>query len=331
MRSRRPWSHDLGTPLTTTNPRDMHPRTHLKARRSRRLIPRVDDELEPRALLSSLAMGASVSAFVVSHDSTWTKMANIVYPTVAGPSQRLDVYTPLGPAPAGGWPVLVAIHGGGWRRFDKAGYGERVARGFVPRGFVVVAPNYVLSAHDRPTWPINLEDVQAAVVWTRQNAPSLGVNPRRVVAIGESAGANLATLLGVTPTLAGSTVSPQVNAVIAFSAPTDLPALYAQSPLAGLAVKQFLGGTPRQVPASYVAASPIDHVASGDPPMFLVHGIEDPLVPDAQSQAMSTALAAAGVPHRLVLVPGGHMLDFPARYSELIPQILEFLNATWNS
>ena len=300
----------------------------------RRFVPRVDDELERRSLLSA-SISPGTTADVRAHDRIggvgWRKTANIVYPTVAGPVQRLDVYTPLGHAPAGGWPVLVAIHGGGWRRYGKAGYGERVARGFVSRGFVVVAPNYVLSAHDHPTWPLNLEDVQGAVVWTRQNARVLDINPTRVVAIGESAGANLAALLGVTPTLAGSAVSPQVNAVIAFSTPTDLPALSVQSRLAGLAARQFLGGTPSQVPANYVAASPIDHVASGDPPMFLVHGIEDPLVPDAQSKAMAQALAAAGVPHRLVLVPGGHMLDFPNRYTELIPQILEFLNAAWHS
>ncbi len=315
----------------------MHPRTNCGGRRSRRLAPLLADDLETRVLLSSLAPAPAVAAHDAPHDATpgpglpWKKEANIVYPTLAGPRQRLDVYTPLGPAPAGGWPVLVAIHGGGWRRFDKNGYGERVAQGFVAKGFVVVAPNYVLSAHDRPSWPLNLEDVQAAVVWIRENARVLGVNPNRVVAIGESAGANLAELLGVTPTLPGSSVSPQVNAVVAFSAPTDLPALSAQSPLAGLAVKQFLGGTPSQDPSNYVAASPIDHVASGDPPMFLVHGIEDPLVPVAQSEAMAEALAAAGVPHRLVLVSGGHLLDFPAHYADLIPQILEFLNATWHS
>ena len=147
--------------------------------------------------------------------------------------------------------------------------------------------------------------------------------------MGESAGGNLAELLGTDPGPSGTgSASTQVDAVIAFSAPADLTALYAASPWAGRAAAQFLGGSPRQVPAEYAAASPIDHVAPGDPPMFLVHGLEDPLVPVDQSRAMAAALDAAGVTNQLVLVPGGHDLDFPVHYANLTRRILEFLSAT---
>jgi dipeptidyl aminopeptidase/acylaminoacyl peptidase len=118
--------------------------------------------------------------------------------------------------------------------------------------------------------------------------------------------------------------------VIAFSAPADLDTLYAQSRWAGLAAAQFLGGSPERVPSEYTAASPIDHVAPGDPPMFLVHGRQDPLVPVDQSEAMSAALAAAGVSHQLVLVNGGHDLDFPVHYGDLTHSLLEFLSTIWN-
>jgi acetyl esterase/lipase len=260
-----------------------------------------------------------------------TKLANISFPTVDGQSQLLDVYLPMGPAPAGGWPVLIAIHGGGWRRFSKDTYGPRIASAFVPRGYVVVAPNYVLSAPGQPSWPVNFEDVEAAVRWVRNQAAVIDIDPNRVAAIGESAGANLAALLGTTEASgAVGRVSSQVNAVIAFSTPTDLTALYAESRLGGLAAAQFLGGTPEQVPASYVAASPIDHVSRADAPMLLVHGLQDPLIPVSQAEAIAAALAGAGVPHQLVLVNGGHGLDFPEHYANLIPQILEFLNGTWN-
>jgi acetyl esterase/lipase len=260
-----------------------------------------------------------------------TKIANVPFPTVDGQFQLLDVYLPTGRAPAGGWPVLVAIHGGGWRRFSKNQYGPRIASAFVPRGFAVVAPNYVLSAPGAPTWPLNFEDVEAAVQWVRGQARSLDINPARIAAIGESAGANLAALLGTTEANgdAGG-VSSQVNAVIAFSTPTDLPALYAESFLGGLAAAQFLGGTPSQVPAHYLGASPIDHVSRADAPMLLVHGLQDPLIPVRQSKGMSTALTAAGVPNRLVLVHGGHDLDFPAHYADLVLPILAFLDTTWN-
>jgi acetyl esterase/lipase len=256
---------------------------------------------------------------------------NLNYPTPAGPAEQLNVYLPDSPAPSGGWPVLIAIHGGGWRKLNKDGYGQRIASAFVRLGYVVVAPNYELSAPGRPSWPVNLEDVQAVVVWVRTHASELRIDPNRVAAIGESAGANLAALLGTDPEQIGPAgVSTQVNAVIAFSTPTNLPALFVESHWAALAAYQFLGGSPQQIPASYAAASPIDHVSPSDSPMLLVHGTRDPLIPVSQSTTMAAALSAAGVPNDLILVPGGHDLDFPAHYADLIPRLLEFLGRTWN-
>jgi acetyl esterase/lipase len=268
-----------------------------------------------------VAMGA-VRAF---------EQSSVAYPTQGGPTERLNVYIPPGPAPAGGRPVIIAIHGGGWRRLDKSGYGDRIASVFVPRGYVVVAPNYALSAPGRPSWPTNLDDVRAVVAWVRSSADGLGIDPNRVAAMGESAGGNLAELLGTDPGPSGTgSASPKVNAVIAFSAPSDLTTLYADSPWAGRAAAQFLGGSPRRVPAQYAAASPIDHVAPGDPPMLLVHGWQDSLVPVGQSRAMAAALSAVAVPNRLILVPGGHALDFPIHYADLTHSLLEFLSTTWN-
>jgi acetyl esterase/lipase len=254
---------------------------------------------------------------------------NLTYPTPAGPEEQLNVYLPKGPVPPGGRPVLIAIHGGGWRKLNKDGYGNRIASAFGPQGYVVVAPNYELSAPGRPSWPVNLEDLQSVVGWVRTHTGELGINPNRVAAIGESAGANLAALLGTEPGPSDpSSVSTEVNAVIAFSTPTNLAALPAESFWAGRAAAQFLGGTPQQIPANYVAASPIDHVATNDPPMLLVHGLQDPLIPVSQSEAMAATLTAAGVRNELILVPGGHDLDFPVHFANLIPRLLEFLGTT---
>lgn len=283
----------------------------------------VVSELEHRALPSSpgrIAIGVNRAV----------ERANVIYPTPSGQRERLNVYEPRGQAPAGGRPVIVAIHGGGWRRYDKDGYGSRIAAAFVPHGYVVVAPNYPLSAPRRPSWPQNLDDLRAVVAWVRSHANGLGIDSDRVVAMGESAGGNLAELLGTAPAPAGTAaVSTAVDAVVAFSAPANLKALYAVSPWAGRAAAQFLGGSPRRVPANYAAASPVNHVAPGDPPMFLVHGREDSLVPAGQSRQMAAALSAAGVRNQLVLVRGDHDLDFPAQYADLTRRVLEFLSATW--
>ncbi len=261
----------------------------------------------------------------------WTEHRNVSFPTVNGQSELLDVYLPHTPAPASGRPVIVAIHGGGWRRYNKDAYGLRVAQAFVNNGYAVVAPDYVLSKPGKPTWPENFDDVQAAVRWVRNNANSLDINSNEIAAMGESAGANLAALLGTYSTQNSSVngVSAAVDAVIATSTPTDLTTLYAQSRGGGLAADQFLGGSPQQVPANYIAASPLDHVSAGDPPMFLVHGLQDPLIPVSQSQELAAALTAAGVRNQLILVNGGHNLEFPAQYSYLVPNVLEFLSTTW--
>ena len=263
---------------------------------------------------------------------SFTRELNVPFPTVNGGSERLDVYLPAGPWSAVGRPVLIAIHGGGWRRFSKDGYGSRIARAFVREGYVVVAPELCPLVRNRPTWPVNLEDVQAAVSWVRQNAGALGIDPNRIAAIGESAGANLAALLGTSSVTApggGPSSSSAVDAVVAFSTPTDLTSLQTESPLAAFAAAQFLGGTPEQIPAKYIAASPLDNVSAGDPPMLLVQGREDPLIPYTQSVEMAAALSLAGVRNRLVLVRGGHDLDFPGHYRKLVRQILVFLDATW--
>jgi acetyl esterase/lipase len=255
--------------------------------------------------------------------SPWTLMPDVSYPAANGQSQLLDVYLPKAPTPPGGWPVMIAIHGGGWRSGDKSGYGANIAVAFVPKGYAVVAPNYTLSQPGQPSWPTALQDLQAAVRWVRTNAASLGFDPERVIAVGESAGANLAALLG---TASPGAHNAAVDAVVAFSTPADLASLYAQEPLAdGPEIAQFLGGTPQQVPANYTAASPTDQVAAGNPPMLIIQGQQDLLIPVSQSQALVAALTAAGVPNQLILEPGGHLVGFPYMYPDLIPQILSFL------
>ena len=61
-----------------------------------------------------------------------------------------------------------------------------------------------------------------------------------------------------------------------------------------------------------------------------LNGLQDTLVPTDQSQSMAAALDAAGVTNQLVLVPGGHNLDYPVHYADLTHRLLEFLSTTWN-
>ncbi len=135
----------------------------------------------PSLQTSKLAAGSSerTGPLKRSRDVSWTVMRNVAFPTVDGQSELLDVYLPDTPVPVGGRPVMVAIHGGGWRRFNKTGYGERIASGFVKYGYAVVAPDYQLSEPGLPSWPINFEDVQAAVQLGARSVGEPGFQPRR--------------------------------------------------------------------------------------------------------------------------------------------------------
>jgi acetyl esterase/lipase len=310
-----------------------------RAQRRRSARPRLwaVERLEGRMLLASEhAMAAAhiaVRAAVVS---------NVVYEDVAGRQETLDLYLPRGTPPAGGWPVLVAIHGGGWRRFDKDEYGPKVAPMFVPEGIAVVAMNYTLSAPGSPSWPANFVDVRNAVRWARASAGEFGLDPNAFAAIGESAGGHLAALLGTNPDgpitsggdpAAGDVygpVSARVQAVVDFYGPTSLAALQAHSRLAAPAVVQFLGGKPGQVPQSYWDASPVDHVTAASPPMLILQGTADTLIPSGQPAALASALTDVGVVNRLIDVAGApHGFEFQPSGRKLLTTILAFLRGVW--
>ena len=255
-------------------------------------------------------------------------LRNVRFGGADGRSATLDVFGPGGKAPSGGWPVIVAIHGGGWRKYNNKEY-EPVVAPLVKLGFVVVAPNYPLSRPGSRSWPTNLEVVRDAVRWVRANAATLDADPGRIAAMGESAGGHLAAMLGTDLEAANPVggVSSRVQAVVDFYGPTDLASLYEHSPAARPAVRQLLGTTPQADPALYADASPVSHVSAGDAPTLIVQGTADDLVLPSQSAELATALTAAGVPNRLVYIPGAeHGFGLSAGGRDLSRDVARFLN-----
>lgn len=259
--------------------------------------------LEPRLTLSVAAVPGTVELrhHVPRHSAQVRIVREVVYRDVPGDRQVLDLLLPPGPPPPGGWPVVVAIHGGGWRKFSKEQYEPTVAP-LARLGFVVAVPNYRLSRPAAPSWPINFAEVRDAVRWVRGHAGAIGADPGRIAAMGESAGGHLAAMLGTD--LEASTTSARVQAVVDFYGPSDLAALVASSRAAAGPIRQFLGATPAQAPALYAAASPVAHVSPGDPPFLIVQGSADTVVTPSQSRELSARLTWAGVWNRLVIVPG---------------------------
>jgi acetyl esterase/lipase len=221
-------------------------------------------------------------------------------------------------------PVVVFLHGGGWRVGSRhsAGPGYEAAsptpfERLAQAGIAVASVDYRLSGE--ATWPAQLHDAKAAVRWLRARARELGIDPERVAAWGESAGGHLAELLGLTgddPALEGDVgitgLSSAVVAVAAWYAPSDLTAVatdLAQDP-ADPATREalLLGAPPASVPAVAAQASPITHVSAGAPPFLLLHGAADRLIPSVQSERLHAALQDAGVDVEIDLYEGAdHM------------------------
>lgn len=136
----------------------------------------------------------------------------------------LHLAKPIGaPAPA---PLVVFIHGGGWRMGSKNDHVREIKLA-AEQGFVAASVGYRLAPEHQ--WPAQIQDCKCAVRWLRANASELGLDPARVGAVGGSAGGHLSMLLGTlddAPACEGdggcAEQSSKVQAVVSFFGPADM-------------------------------------------------------------------------------------------------------------
>jgi len=145
----------------------------------------------------------------------------------------LDIYLPTGCGPV---PVLMWVHGAGWRVGDKAqGFVERKADWAKSLGSALVSVNYRLSTPGAGVrWPDHGEDVAAAVAWVQREGPALGLDTANLTLLGHSAGAHLVAIVGTDPSLlTGAGADPAgVACVVALDFSADLVASAADNLIA---------------------------------------------------------------------------------------------------
>ncbi len=221
--------------------------------------------------------------------------------------QKLDLYVPE--QAKGPLPLVVWVHGGGWRSGSKDSCRAAFLSG---RGFAVASLNYRLV--DAGPFPAQIEDCRAAIRWLRASAKRYRIDPDHIGVWGGSAGGHLVALLGTAgdetgwDVVGGNTgVSARVQAVCDFFGPADLlimlegnRVLPADGPLSRL-----LGGDPREKREVARKASPVSFVSSDDPPFLIVHGDHDQVVPLEQSMILHKKLEDAGVKTTLLVVKNG--------------------------
>ncbi len=191
-------------------------------------------------------------------------------------------------------PVVILIHGGGWRSGHR-GYMCYQNLDAVKAGYVSVNIDYPLATTTMPGWRMELDAVERAINWTQANIAQYGGDPRHVSIIGSSAGANLAYLASMEINAASPGV---VTAVVGVSAPTDLTAFRQDGIQAGLqnAAAQYLGCPTYAVCSNALerAASPVFAPVSNCARYYVANGVAETMVPPIQATRFAQRLAGQG-------------------------------------
>lgn len=262
-----------------------------------------------RCLLLLPAVFSGMSPSAGQGPAGTTVLRNIEYARVDGERLLLDVLRPASTEPA---PVVLFVHGGGWKNGDKKS-GHKQAGWLVEHGFAVVTINYRLT--DVAIWPAQIEDCYEAVRWIRRNADRHHFDADHIAAWGTSAGGHLAALLGTRNCPQEESVSSQVQAVCDWFGPSDLMTMPPNNVGNGRTAAdvarsngaKLLGVTVREDAEKAHDASALYSVSADDCPFLIMHGSEDPGVPLDQSTRLHERLQQHGVSSQLHVVAGaGH-------------------------
>jgi len=259
------------------------------------------------AILSALLIAVSFAR--AQQPADVERISDVIYTKHDGVALTMDVFRP---AKANGAAVVKVISGGWNSNHRGISDGGWPARGYVT--FVVVHGT-------QPRFNVGeiVVDLKRAVRFIRANAAKFGVDPDRIGVTGGSAGGHLSLMLA-TRADAGNAksadpvdrVSSAVNAVACFYPPTDflnwekegdsrqgVGPLTTRAPAFGALV-----ATPEDREKAGRDLSPIYHVSAKTPPVYIVQGDADPLVPDSQATRFQSAAVKAGAKCEVLIRKG---------------------------
>lgn len=283
------------------------------------------------ALLPVLLLTACVHTFI-EDESRVEVYRDLVYAEVDDKPLLLDLFVPhdrFDPA-----PLVVWFHGGSW--LFGTHHDCRVDW-LAERGYAVASIGYRSSLEAK--WPAQLHDAKAAVRWLRAHADRYNLRIGRIAAAGMSSGGHIALMLGLTHGAEEGDVgshfdqSSSVEAVVDYYGPTDLAWYDEESNLPNLSTKPIpllLGEAPRENPKRAKAASPIHWIRPGAPPVLLIQGENDFIVPPLQSERFHARYRDARLSSELVMVPHAGHYGGDRYFGREGPRaaVLEFLRRT---
>lgn len=215
-----------------------------------------------------------------------------VYRDLAPAPLRLHVFKPVGQKPGELRVGFISFFGGGWTKGVPAvGFSSWATR----QGMVAVAADY-RTKNRYGTSPLeSVADGRAAFRFVQDHARDWGIDPKKIVVHGGSAGGHVALWTAIAPTPPGS--SPD-------EAPLSRPwALILVSPVSD--TSKETGYTPTRFGEHHQDLSPVHQIDSVMPPILLIHGDADKTVSYASAVAFDAKLTALKSPHQFITVPGG--------------------------
>ena len=245
------------------------------------------------AALGSLLAGASspISVLNAIYVRDGVRETSAAY--AEGPRHGVDVYAPEG---ASGAPVVVFLYGGTWSGGDRAMY-RFVGMALASGGAVCMVPDYRVFPEVR--FPDFMTDAAKAVAWARDNAAAHGGDPDRLVLMGHSAGAHMATLLALDDRHLGAQglrPADTLRGVVGLAGPYDF------LPLTSANLRAIFGAE-----SAWPASQPVNFAAPGAPRMLLATGEADLTVLPRNTERLAARLRDTGNTVQAVTYPGiGH-------------------------
>lgn len=224
------------------------------------------------------------------------RIVDVAYGTEAG--QTLDLYRSAGYQDSSPMPVLLYVHGGGWVVGSKHQQGQPLLWHLAQRGWLCADINYRLAP--RHKFPECLVDVKAAIAWLKRSAFEYGADPKFIAISGGSAGGHLCALAALTANDKAyqpgfETLDTQVQAAVPLYGVYDITNSLNTRPGADIVelMRRFvMPNRQEQDPETWRNASPKFRVNESAPPMFVLHGTHDDLVPVGDARDFASCMAA---------------------------------------
>lgn len=244
-------------------------------------------------------------------------------------SLKLNLMKPRGNTPL---PVIVWVCGGAWHMLDKNYHAPEMTY-LAEAGFAVASVEYRTT--NEAQFPAALEDVKAAIRFLRANAKRFSLDPDHIGIMGESAGAYLSVMAGVTGNIREFDVgenpeySSAVQAVCDWYGPTDFMDFGKENRFSPASPEALLLGGPADLVSKVTrAATPATYLSQETPPMLLIHGNQDGTVPFRQSEIFYEQLLANGTPVEFYELEGADHADRHFVQPQIREIILDFFNRT---